>query len=114
MVEVRNLELQRNASETWPFQVLDSTGAALDVTGNTFKLEVKARAGDPDPPLAAATITVTSAAQGLVDAYLAGSSFNAVSGTKEIVRLAYDLIVTRAGKDIVLARGTLSLIPGVS
>lgn len=114
MTEIINLELQRNASITQEYQVLDSAGAGLDITGNTFKLDVKARAGDADPPIATATISVVDAASGIISIYLAGSSFSAVAGTKEIVRLAYDLIVTRSAKDIVLARGTLSLVPGVS
>lgn len=114
MTEIRDLELQRNATLTLEFEVQDATGTALDITGDTFKLDVKARAGDADPPLASATIAVLDAPTGLISIYLEGSDFSAVAGAFETVRLAYDLIGTIDGKDVPLMRGTLLLVPGVS
>lgn len=109
-----DIELQRNATFARQFALTDDTGAALDLTGATFAFDVKARAGDPDPPLASATVTVVNAAGGLVKVVLAGSLFAAIDGDYEAVRLAYDFIGTQAGISTVLARGTLTLLPGVS
>lgn len=114
MIETVDLELQRNASLTQEFAVQNSAGQALDITGNTFEMDVKYRGGDADPALVTAMVTILQPTVGIIQIYLAGSSFAAVPGTKEIVRLAYDLIMMRAGIPVPVARGTLSLVPGVS
>ncbi len=113
-MEPINLELQRNASLTQEVQLQDTAGGPLDLTGNTLSMKVRSRAGDTGSALATATISVIDAATGLISIYLAGSSLSAVPGAHEIVRLAYDLIVTRATVPIVVMRGTLALLPGVS
>lgn len=114
MTQTVDLELQRNASLTQQFVVQDSTGGALDVSGASFSMKVRYAAGDTGTPLATATVTVVNAATGVIEIYLTGSSFSAVTGAHEIVRLAHDLIMTLSGKTLAIARGTLSLVPGVS
>lgn len=109
-----NIELQRNSDYRREFAILDDDGAALDLTGAVFAFDVKYRAGDPDPPLASATVTVVDAPTGITEVHLSGDQFNAVEGTHELVRLAYDWKATQDGDDTILARGYVLLSPGVS
>lgn len=109
-----DIELPRNADYRREYAIVDDDGAALDLTGAVFDLEVKYRAGDADPPIADATITVTDAPGGIVEVHLSGDQFAAVPGVNEIVRLAYDWKATQDGDDTILARGAIILTPGVS
>lgn len=109
-----NIKLQRNADWRRELAIVDDLGDPLDLTGATFKLEVKYREGDPDPPLATANITVVDAPGGIIEAHLSGDQFAAVPGANELVNLAYDLIGTQDGDDTALARGYVILTPGVS
>jgi hypothetical protein len=113
MAEQRDIEIQRNETFSYDFQVLNSEGDPLNVTGATFSMKVKERAGDT-AVLATATVTVVDATIGHIRISLAGSALSAVPGTMEIVRLAYDLVMTLSGVPRVIMRGTLVLVPGVS
>ena len=109
-----DVELQRNADFVRELEITDSDGVPLDLTGATFAWKFKRRAGDPNPPVASATVTVTGAAAGLVRVEFSGSAFSDIEGQFEPVRIAYDFIGTQDGKTTLLARGYLTLLPGVS
>lgn len=110
----QDIELQRNADYLREYTILDDDGAVLDLTGATFAWDFKMRAGDPDAPIASATVTVIDAPGGIVEVAFSGSDFDAVDGEFELVRLAYDFIGTQDSVSTPLARGYLNLIPGVS
>lgn len=105
----RNADWRRNLAV-----VADASPDPIDLTGATIELSVKMRAGDPDPPIASATITPVSLVGGIFEVHLSGDQFDDVDGVNEIVRLAYDLKVTQDGDDNIIARGAIVLTPGVS
>lgn len=109
-----DIEVQRNADYRREYAIVDDDGAPLDLGSATFELSVKYGAGDDDPPIASATVTVIDEPGGIVEVHLSGDQFDAVPGIKDIVRLAYDFIGRQDGDDIVLSRGVLILAPGVS
>ncbi len=108
------ISLQRNEDFAREFAITDDAGAALDLTGATFEWSFKMRAGDPDPVIASASVTVTDAVGGLVQVEFSGSDFAAVEGDWDAVRMAYDWIATQDGSTTVLAYGEFTLLPGVS
>lgn len=111
-----DIELQRNASyvREWGFTDAGEPPVPLDLTGAEFALDVKASAGDPDPPIASATFAILDAPGGIVQVSLSGADFAAVEGEQERVVLAYDCIATQDDTPIPIARGALILLPGVS
>ena len=109
-----DIEVPRNGDFRREFAIVDDVGAVIDLTGAVSELSVKLRAGDPDPPVASATITPVDLPNGIIEVHLSGDQFAAVPGVNELVRLAYDLKVTQDGDDNILARGAIILSPGVS
>jgi len=109
-----NIEVQRNGSyrKTWSFKAPD--GTPVDLTGATYEMDIKHAAGD-GTVLASFTVALEGlASAGQISVALDGSALAAVDGVNEIVRLAYDLLVTQSGVKMILARGALLLTPGVS
>lgn len=109
-----DIEVPRNGDFRRELAALDDAGVAIDLTGAVIELAVKLRAGDPDPPVASATVAPVDLPTGVFEVHLSGDQFDAVPGVNEIVRLAYDLKVTQDGDDNILARGAIILSPGVS
>lgn len=109
-----DIELPRNGDYRREYSIVDDVGAVIDLTGAVHAYDVKYRAGDPDPPLAAAEVTPVDLPNGVVEVHLSGDQFDAVEGTHEIVRLAYDWKVTQDGDDNIVAWGYVVLTPGVS
>jgi hypothetical protein len=116
MAAVRlDIEVQRNAAYARDFLIEDEEGLPIDLTGVTHEFDIKYHAGDPDPPIATATITPgVTPTEGRVTVEIDGADFAAVDGTHEVVRLAYDWIATQDGYRWPLARGYILLTPGVS
>lgn len=107
------LSVQRNARyrREWAFTTAD--GEPVDLTGATFEMDVKYAADPGEPVLGSATITIADAVAGRITVDLDGAAIDA-DGAQEVVRLAYDLIAVQGGTRMVLARGPLDLVPGVS
>jgi hypothetical protein len=108
------LSVERNGVYVDTWQISDDNGAPIDLTSATLKMAFKYSAGEPDPPLALATLTVVEAAAGKFTVYIPGPAFGAVPGVMDIVVLAYDLVIMRSGTPIVYATGPLTLLPGVT
>lgn len=114
MAQLVDIELQRNEVLTLDYALKDADGGTLDITGATFALDVMTAAGVGGSPIASATVTILDPALGIIAITLDGSDFAAVDGAMEIVRLAYDLIMTLEGTPSAVMRGGLILVPGVS
>lgn len=114
MAAYLDLEVQRNGMFGRTLSFTDSEGDPLDVSGAVFDLGIKSAAGSTEPRIASATITPVDPVLGIVRVAIDGADFGAVPGAMEIVLLAYDLIATQDDERMVLVRGTLILIPGVS
>lgn len=108
------IELERNGTYVESWQITDDEGVAIDVTGWTFAMDVKYAAGESDPPLASATVTVDNAATGELTVQIEGADFAAVDGEKEKVILAYDFVAVESGVPQVYVGGPLILVPGVT
>lgn len=108
------IQLERNGTYQTAWSVADDEGTAIDVTGWAFALDVKYAAGEPDPPIASATITVVDAATGELSVVIEGADFAAVEGENENVTLAYDFVAVDAGVPQVMVSGPLILVPGVT
>lgn len=105
----------RNGDYFRTWQMVDSTGAPIDLTGHALVLAVRAAAGDEGEPIAEATLTIEALPDGMFDVLLHGADFDDVDGPMEIVRLAYDLKRTDpTGIITIELRGAVILKPGVS
>ena len=116
MAAIMQIRVPRNAEykQNWRFRHRIG-GDALDITGWTFALDVKASSGASGPPIASATFDNIVAVEGSVDVTILGSDFSAVEGSQEVVRLAYDCLVEDSdGVVVAMVEGEVLLTPGVS
>lgn len=110
-----DITVPRNGDYFRTWQLVDADGNPIDITGHTLVLEVKNAAGDADPPIASATLTIEAQPFGIFDVLLEGADFAAVPGVMETVRLAWDLKRTDpTGIITIERRGAVVLQPGVS
>jgi hypothetical protein len=115
MPVVMDIEVPRNGDYSRTSQLVDDTGAPIDLTGHSLELDVRNFAGEGGPPIATATITIEPSHFGIFDELLHGADFSAVAGAFEKVRLAYDLKRTDpTGVITIERRGAVILMPGVS
>lgn len=102
------IEVSRNGITGIGLEIWDDVAdAALDLTGMSFTCKVASALGEA--PITTFATEVVDAIAGQVDVIFDGSQISA-SGTKEIVRFAYE--IKSDGGDTVL-RGPLYLIPGI-
>lgn len=110
-----DITVPRNGDYFRTWQLVDVSGAPIDLTGHTLVLAVRAAAGEEGDPIASATITIEPLPHGMFDVLLHGADFDDVEGSMEIVNLAYDLKRTDpTGIITVELRGAVILKPGVS
>lgn len=110
-----DIELQRNDTFRREFAIADAAGVAVDLSTATLSLKVRYNGGAPGSALATATVSlVGDGTAGILEVLLTGDQFSSVPGEQERVPLAYDLLATISGDDIILMRGELLLVPGVS
>lgn len=108
------IRLARNGSWSRTLLIEDELGAPVDLTGVTFAGQVRAVAGASGAALATIDIDVIDAAGGQILATLLGSQLDAVEGPMETVRLAHDIIATKAGVPSRIAVGPVILDPEVT
>ena len=110
-----DIEVQRNGSYSQSWTFLDkNTREPLDLTGWTFKLDVKRNAGASEV-IASAVIDQIDIADASINVTIPGSAFSAIEGAQETVTLAYDLLIRdSANLPVVQTRGNVYLTPGVS
>lgn len=108
------LEVQRNGSFAALLTITDDAGEGLDLTGAEITMGVHYASGMGGDALAYFATEIIDAANGAVDVLIQGSQFIGVPGQFEPVVLAYDLKVTQDETPMVLMRGPLTLLPGVS
>lgn len=102
------IEVSRNGVTGIGLEIWDDVAdSALDLTGMSFTCKVSNALGEA--PIATFAAEVLDALAGQVDVVFDGAQI-AVAGTKEIVRLAYE--IKSDGGDTVV-RGPLYLIPGI-
>lgn len=103
------IEVSRNGVTPLGFQFWDDVaGEPLDITGETVTCRVAMALGEA--AIAFPSVTVVDAASGQFDITFNGSVFSEVGGTKEIVRLAYEVKIEEV---LTVMRGPLILIPGI-
>ncbi|MFK4794678.1 hypothetical protein [Sphingobium sp. ZW T5_29] len=109
-----DIEVPRNGDYFMGWQLRDSAGDPLDLTGVALALHVRAVAGQ-GIVIADATISDRVDNQGSFNVRIAGSDFRFIPGDSEIVRLAYDFLATASDDiKIVEVRGQIILMPGVT
>ena len=109
-----DLRVYRNAdySETW--QLLHEDDRPIDLNGYSFEMKIRAVAGQ-GPALATASVTAAVPAYGALSVFIDGAALSAVPGETEVVRLAYDLRLTRpGGGQFIPIAGQILLTPGVT
>lgn len=110
-----NIRVPRNGDWFMGWALTDDTGAAIDITGWTLKLQVKAVAGAPGGPIASAIFSARDDVNGTFNVRLRGSDFASVAGPMERVTLAYDFLCTDgSGIKMIEVNGAVFLMPGVS
>jgi len=109
-----DIRVPRNADYFEGWQLNDNEGVALDLTGDTLALSIRAVAGQ-GPVLASATINLFDPANGSFTVRIRGSDLSSIDGQSEVVTLAYDLRITYAdGIQDVPVAGQIILTPGVT
>lgn len=113
---LRDLDVMvpRNGHYQADWQINDDAEIAIDLTDSSLKLNIRSVAGQ-GAVLATAAIDPHDPTNGTFTVTINGADLSAVPGQSEIVRLAYDLVITFSdGKKGVLLRGQIILIPGVT
>jgi len=109
-----DLRVYRNADYHEGWQLRDTNGAPLDLTGCTLDLRIRAVAGQ-GAVIAAGVIDLSDPTHGIFTVTIDGTVLASVAGQSEIVRLAYDLRLTYPdGIQVIPAAGQIILTPGVT
>ena len=115
MTAYMDIEVPRNGDYSKTTQLVDDTGAPIDLTDSTMRLQVRRLPGDGGAPVASATVLIEPGNQGWFTETLRGADFAGVDGQYQAVRLAYDLRrVDQTGLITIERRGEIILVPGVS
>lgn len=110
MAEVLDIDVPRNGHYFQEWQMLDSDGDAIDITGHTITMKATAVPGGSN--VATATIAVLEATAGRISVKWTGSDFDSFGNVYQISRAAYDLKdVYPDGTINVPVRGALNVIP---
>jgi len=107
-----NFSLANNADWEQEFQMKDTAGAAIDLTGAAFEMDVRDRAGTEILTLTTgnARIVITNAAAGNFKLIVPAS----VMRTLPTGGYAHDLLRVQAGKTERIWAGTVEIFKGVS
>lgn len=106
-----NIEVPRNGDFVAEFQLCDSAGAAIDLTGHTLQSGARVIAGD-GIVIASASISLVEPTDGRFSMRWAGADFDAYGEPTQISRFDYDLLHGYPdGVKLVPLRGNLLLIP---
>ncbi|WP_103728967.1 hypothetical protein [Novosphingobium sp. HII-3] len=109
-----DLRVYRNADYYEGWQLRDSVGVPLDLTGVAMALSIRAVAGQ-GAVIASGEVDIYDAAHGMFTVKIDGAALASVAGPGEIVRLAYDLRVTYPdGVQAIPVAGQIILTPGVT
>lgn len=109
-----DLRVYRNADYFEDWQLNDTDGLPLDLTGDSIDLRIRAVAGQGQV-LASGSIDIHDPVNGIFSVHISGFSLSEVAGPGEIVRLAYDLRVTYPdGIAAIPVAGQIILTPGAT
>lgn len=110
------ITVQWNEDYSAEYALTDAaTGDALDLSGCTVTMELRSAAGVTGAALASATISSSSLAEGVWGETISQATLEALAGDREVVRLAYDvLIVDPDGLKRIWRRGPFIIEPGVT
>lgn len=108
-----DLEVPRNGNYYQEWQLCDSDGEPINLTGATLAMDCRAIAGDTSV-IASAAILLVEPLNGQFTVNWDGSDFDNVEGKTEIVRLAYDLKRIAGGIAEIPVRGHIVLMPEVT
>lgn len=112
--ERMDIRVYRNADYREGWQLGDEAGAPLDLTGCSMQMKIRAVAGQGSV-IGSASVTMDDASLGIFTVRIPGSLFTYIPGATEIVRLAYDLVLTYPdGVKAVPVAGQIILTPGVT
>lgn len=111
MTDRLDISVPRNGDFLADFQLCDSAGAAIDLTGHTLQSSARLIAGDGSA-IASATLNVVEPTQGRFSMIWHGSDFDAYGEPTRVSRFDFDLThLYPDGIRLVPIRGTLHLIP---
>ena len=109
-----DLRVYRNADYSEDWQINDSDGVPIDLTGIAIQLFIRAAAGQGSV-IATGTINLHDPVNGIFTANISGSSLSAVAGAGEVVRLTYDIRLTYSdGIKAIPVAGQIILTPGAT
>jgi hypothetical protein len=110
MIELK-WTIRDNADYQQPLKFTDETGAAYDFTGDTFRMDIKASAGDEN-----AAASLTTANDGILSTVLDDGTITLSIGDFAIDPGTYlfDLIRLTGSVRETLAYGTLEVVKGVT
>jgi len=107
----RTIEVEQYASWGESYQLKDSSGTGINITGASLKMTIARPDGTALHTLTVGSgITVTSASTGAFSAVLTKAQTGALSGPA-----IYDLIIEYSGGTVQrLMQGPVSVVPGLS
>lgn len=111
MTDRLDISVPRNGDFLADFQLCDSAGVGIDLTGHTLQSGARIIAGDGSV-IASATVTVTEATAGRFSMRWRGGDFDPYGEPTRVSRFDFDLTHRYPdGVRLVPLRGTLHLIP---
>jgi len=111
MTDRLDISVPRNGDFLASFQLCDSAGAAIDLTGHTLQSSARIIAGDGGI-IASAIVAITEAAAGRFSMRWRGEDFDAHGEPTRVSRFDFDLVHQYPdGVRLVPLRGAIHLIP---
>ncbi len=109
-----DISIHRNADYLQEWQFCDNDGTPIDISDISFSLKIRANSGQGSV-IASAIATKTDSENGKIQFKIFGSSFSSIQGQGEVVKLAYDVVMTYSdGIKFVPVEGHVILVPGVT
>ncbi|OGT55472.1 MAG: hypothetical protein A3E01_09190 [Gammaproteobacteria bacterium RIFCSPHIGHO2_12_FULL_63_22] len=107
-----DIEVPRNGSDFREYQLVDATGAAMDITGWTITAQARDAAGGT--VIATATVALVEPTNGTFSAQWIGSQFDAYGDVMGLATAAIDIKAVAGSLPIALTRGTLYITTEVT
>ncbi len=109
-----DIAIHRNADYLQEWQFCDNQGQPINIDDIDFSMKVRENAGQ-GPVVVTADVVRTDVINGRVQFKILGAAFSAIEGQTELVKLAYDIVMTYSdGIKFVPVEGHIILVPGVT